>query len=233
MQIKDRNNKSLRLRAYSLIKDKILILALKPGEKIFEKRIAEYLDTSRTPVREALLLLESEGLVECESGNGYRVRALSGNEVSEFIGIRRALELFAAPLITERITEFELRELSENIRASEEYLSKGDMRNLLRCETEFHLILYKSAHSQIFFRTISSLVDKFQLIRGTVLLSPDAVSISVSHHKMFLAALEKRNSQEFCNLIELHLNAALEQYKQSPLAMLFEKPQEEAFAKPF
>jgi DNA-binding GntR family transcriptional regulator len=218
-----KNKKSLREEAYKLIKDRILFLDLKPGEKVFEAEVADILSASRTPVREALFALEHEGLVECDAKLGYIVKSFSGKNVEEYIGIRKALELYATPLIVERITPGQTKALKKNIQTAKVYFNKKDLKNSIRCETEFHQILYKATGSDIFFNTISSLVDKFQLIRAIALFGPDGPSLSLTQHEMILEAIERRDVQKLEKTVILHLNAALEEYKKSPAVALFER----------
>ena len=207
---------TLRYKAYRAIKDKIIFLQLKPGDKIVEAEIAKKLKVSRTPVREALVMLENERLVQCDSSLGYIVRSLTNREISEYFAIRKALELFAVPLITERITNDELKALRLNIAAAEKAIEKNDLTKIIRCETDFHNIQYKATKSEIFFNTISGLTDKFQLIRAIIMLAPSGANESVAHHKQMLIALEKREPQDLARLIERHLKRAAEKFADSP-----------------
>ena len=136
-----KNCPDLRAKAYALIKDKILFLQLKAGEKIFERDIAEDIQSSRTPVREALLTLQNEGLVECDPRLGYIVKVFSQKEIEDLVGVRKALETFAVPLIVDHITITEISQLRENIQSARSHIDNHDLRKLIRCETEFHEIL--------------------------------------------------------------------------------------------
>ena len=82
-----------------------------PGQRLVEQRIAEELGLSRTPVREALRMLEAEGLVVSERNRGAMVRPLSPTEVVDLYGLRIRLESYAVEVATERATEAELGEL--------------------------------------------------------------------------------------------------------------------------
>ena len=82
-----------------------------PGQRLVEQRIAEELGLSRTPVREALRMLEAEGLVVSERNRGAMVRPLSTTEVVDLYGLRIRLESYAVEVATERATEAELGEL--------------------------------------------------------------------------------------------------------------------------
>ena len=151
----------LRFQAYEQIKNKILLLDLRPGEKIFESEIAKDLKVSRTPVREALLMLENEKLVENDPRLGFIVRRLASNDVEEYFALRTNLELYGVPLIIKRITESEIGALEDNITATEKSLKKNDLKSVVRYESEFHVILYKSTKTEIFYGVISGLTDMF------------------------------------------------------------------------
>ena len=80
---------SIRKKVYAAIREHILDGSFPPGERLVESRIAEQIKTSRTPVREALHLLESEGLLESIPRAGYRVKPLHWEEVEEICEIQR------------------------------------------------------------------------------------------------------------------------------------------------
>jgi DNA-binding GntR family transcriptional regulator len=216
------DKKSLRVKAYQEIKNQIIFLDLKPGQKIFESEIAEKLKISRTPVREALLLLENEKLVECDPRLGFMVKRLTSPEVEEYFSIRWVLELYAATLIIERITDSEIDALRNNVKMAEDSINKNDLRNIIKYETEFHKILYKSTKSDIFFSTISGLIDKFQLIRAIAMIAPGGSRESVDHHKRILSAIEKKDLEELKKIMEIHLNRAAEYYSMSPAGVFLQ-----------
>jgi len=207
--------KSLRAKAYENIRNKIVFFQLKPGDKILEKDIASSLKVSRTPVREALLMLENEGLVTCHNSLGYIVKKLTSIEVEEYLSLRETLELFAAPMVMERITPSEIKSLKKNLNRAEAYIKKNDFYNIVRCESEFHEIIYKSARSTIFFDTISGLIDKFQWLRAISLKAPGGVANSISGHRAMYKAIMNRDLGEFKKVIRSHIQGgrrhALEQ----------------------
>ena len=100
-------------QAYAALRAAIVENRYPPGHRLVEQRIAEELGLSRTPVREALRLLEAEGLVVSERNRGAMVRLLSTTEVADLYGLRIRLESYAVEVATERATEPELLELVE------------------------------------------------------------------------------------------------------------------------
>ena len=98
-------------QAYAELRAAIVENRYPPGHRLVEQRIAEELGLSRTPVREALRMLEAEGLVVSERNRGAMVRPLSPTEVVDLYGLRIRLESYAVEVATERATEAELGEL--------------------------------------------------------------------------------------------------------------------------
>jgi DNA-binding GntR family transcriptional regulator len=97
--------------AYAEVRAAIVESRYPPGHRLVEHRIAEELGLSRTPVREALRMLEAEGLVVSARNRGAMVRPLSETEVVDLYGLRIRLESYAVEVATERITESELGDL--------------------------------------------------------------------------------------------------------------------------
>jgi DNA-binding GntR family transcriptional regulator len=199
-----------RYTAYRAIKDRILNLELKPGEKIQEAEIAGSLNVSRTPVREALLMLENEKLVDCRSGTGFAVRKFSAKDVEEYFAVRKVIEEFVMSLVLERVTEAELEALRQNVREADKYVSRKDYPNIFRYESEFHELLYRAAKSDVLFETISGLTDKFRWLRAIALSAPGGAAQSISQHRDILSAIEKKDIEALHTLIHSHLSAAHE-----------------------
>ena len=203
---------TLRFKAYEKIKAEIICLHLKPGEKIFENKIAKGLKISRTPVREALLILENEKLVECDGSLGFIVKKLNTKEVEEYFSIRKLFESFAAPLIVERITTSEIEALKKNVTEAQSYLKRNDFYNIVQSETKFHEILWKSTKSEVFFQTISGLSDKFQWIRAIALSAQNGCRESIDDHKKILSLVERKDSGKLRKFMVLHIEHARKKY---------------------
>jgi DNA-binding GntR family transcriptional regulator len=203
---------TLRFKAYKEIKTKIICLHLKPGEKIFENEIAKGLKISRTPVREALLILENEKLVECDGRLGFIVKKLNTKEIEEYFSIRKVFEAFAAPLIVERITTSEIEALKKNVTEAQSHLKRNDFHNIVQCETKFHEILWRSTKSEVFFQIISGLSDKFQWIRAIALSAQGACRESIDDHKKILSLVKRKDSNKLKRFIALHIEHARKKY---------------------
>lgn len=206
--------KTLCQMAYKEIKNRIIFFEVKPGEKLFETEIANELKISRTPVREALLMLEHERLLKANGKRGFSVRRLTQKDVEEYFSIRNVIELFAVPLIIERITPSEMKDLAGNLKKAQSSLERKIFHNTIRYKTEFHEILYKSTKSEVFIRLISGLVDQFQWLRAVALNVRGGASESISDHKKMFKAVEKKDVRELKRLTTLHLKHAAKKYEQ-------------------
>jgi len=104
---------SLKERAYVYIRDQLLVGAMPMGDRVSDADIARELGISRTPVREAIAQLETQGLIQQEPGVGPRVKRLDRRELEESFELREILECSAAAMAAQRITDVELAALTE------------------------------------------------------------------------------------------------------------------------
>ena len=197
----------LRYAAYQAIKDKILYLELKPGDRLSEGEIGRSLGIGRTPVREALLLLEKERLIEIKAGSGFSVCRFSQEEIEDYRLIRTTIENIALALSIQRITETELKILRENIQNLEENIAQNNLRDALKNESEFHDIIYDSTKSYVIRETISGLNAKFLWLRSVVLSMKGSAEECLVQHREILCAIEKRDILEAQRLMEQHIRS--------------------------
>lgn len=204
---------NLRYHAYQEIKKKIIYFDIKPGQKINESDIAKSLHVSRTPVREALLMLESEKLVICKGKEGFIVRKLSPQSSDDYYRIRDLIEKFAAPLIFKNITQEEIKALTANVEKAQKAIDQKDMKNIVFYETQFHQILYKSTRSEVVIEILSLLSDKFHWLRSISLHAPDGVQNSLNGHIAILEAIKKKDIQDYKFQMQLHFENAEKKYQ--------------------
>ena len=197
----------LRYTAYEAIKDKIVYLDLKPGERLSEKEIANSLGIGRTPVREALLLLEKERLIEINAGYGFSVRRFTREEVEDYRLVRIAIENLSLALAIQRITETEVEALGENLRNLESNIDSHNLRNVVKHESEFHEIIYGSTRSHVIRDTISGLNAKFLWLRSVALSMKGASEDCLIQHKDIYRAIQKKDVQEAQRMMEHHLKS--------------------------
>ncbi|MFH0726484.1 MAG: GntR family transcriptional regulator [Pseudomonadota bacterium] len=133
----------VRKRVYEHLKTAILSSLLGPEERLTEEHLAEMMGVSRTPVREALHKLESEGLIQPLETRGFIVSGYSKEEVEELFEIRAILEGYALRIISERITEESLHQLERFIEKTEAALKEHQMDEVFKWNTLFHDTLHE------------------------------------------------------------------------------------------
>ncbi len=174
-----------------MLKEMIVRGELPPGERLYEVELAKRMGTSRTPVREAMVRLEHERLLQKRPQGGYQVRPLSQKEVQEAVGLREVLESYAAELAASKISAAQLAKLEKNVAQFEKALQRGDRRRLVDLNTVFHDTLYQAAGSDMLFELISNLRDVLFRFRRALLGDLEAAARSLGDHRKLLAALKK------------------------------------------
>jgi len=130
--------------AYDALKESIFINKLKPGDHISENQVAQSLGMSRTPVREAIKVLASEGLVEIHNGVGIFVKQITTKEISDLFEVRAALECAALHTALECISDQELDAINEKwmkLKKKMDGGAKGDLSHLLDLDFQFHSLI--------------------------------------------------------------------------------------------
>jgi DNA-binding GntR family transcriptional regulator len=128
--------------AYLALRDMIVELELAPGARLVESDLAARLKVSKTPIREAIALLEADGLVDIAPYRGATVRWLSLMEMEEQRFLIDAIELPAFELVVERITKPTLAELGKVVRQMKQARTKRDGRRFRRLTASTHEMLF-------------------------------------------------------------------------------------------
>lgn len=148
-----RGKNSLRDEVYGAIRENIINGSFGPGDLLKERELAEIYGMSKTPVREALSLLQQENLVEAIPRAGYMVTHITMRDVQEAYHLRLVLEIEAIRLATERITEEEIKALEERADAS-----SGDEMHV--SNREFHIIIARASGNSRLADLIEQLLDE-------------------------------------------------------------------------
>jgi DNA-binding GntR family transcriptional regulator len=205
-------NISLRHKAHENIKNKIITFEFRPGDVLRENTIAKEMGMGRTPVREALLMLEHEKLVECRANIGYVVRKLTRKEAEDYYALREALELFAAPLIIERATPETVRKLEAILAGSVRLSEMNDIRGVAESNTEFHKLLYSATDSEAFVELIFQLIDRIRWLLAMAVASRLGPAEALEDHRRIVNAIIEKDVEKLKEEISVHLRHAKERY---------------------
>jgi DNA-binding GntR family transcriptional regulator len=197
--------------AYAQVRAAIVENRYPPGHRLIEQRIAEELGLSRTPVREALRMLEAEGLVISERNRGAMVRPLSQTEVVDLYGLRIRLESYAVEVATERITERELGELVDaadafaDVRRSIDGDSVEGVRMLHDANRRFHDGIMAAARHHRLSAMLSRTVDTPLVFQAFRSFGPAEIERSDTFHHLIVEAICRRDAQRGAALMAEHI----------------------------
>jgi len=213
----------VRERAYEHLKASILSGRFNPGERLDEEHLAKELGISRTPIREALHKLESEGLIKPLASRGFVASQDSKDDIEELFEIRAVLEGYALRLICGRITDTVLAQLEDTVEKAEEALRRHGLDEIFQWNTRFHDTLHDLITDKR--RLYHQMVTMRQYVlryRKNTLQYPDGGARTVDGHRKILLALRLRDP----DLCERVMREHIQQSKTDALQFLFTKDKE-------
>jgi len=200
--------KPLREVVFETLREAIISGILKPGERMMEIQLADELGVSRTPVREAIRKLELEGFVVMIPRKGAYVSDISFKDINDIFEIRGALEMLAAGLACERITEDELESLERLLVQKWDCIEKDDVDTMVATDTLFHEALYRASRNDRLSQIVSNLREQIQRFRTTSLASPGRMKLAWEEHKELVEAIADRNIALAQELASKHIENA-------------------------
>jgi len=197
---------SLADHAYGKIRDAIQEGRLRPGDRVMETELAEWLHMSRTPVREALRRLQAEGAMTHEPRSGLIVTKIERQAVMELYTMREVLEGTAARLCARHAAEIELIELAELVRVEHEL--QGNYGALARHNRRFHEAVYRGAHNRYLQETLHVVYDRIGLLGQNQMFLPERAKVALVEHCAIVCAIEKRDSDAADEAARAHVRSA-------------------------
>ena len=192
--------------AYKAIKKMVLSKELNEGHYISENSLAQKLDMSRTPVREALLRLQAEGFISIVPNRGAVINSVSVVEAKEIYDLRMAIEEFVLRNISDRLTADHLKELKNLLSEQESACKEGNIEKYLFSDSKFHDFFLELYSNKIILDAVRQVRQRFLAIGVNVLTTQNDMAISLGHHKKLLTSLEKGDIEEAAQSLHDHLN---------------------------
>lgn len=190
--------------AYEFLRSKILSGELPPQSRIKEQEVAAQLGVSRTPVREALARLESEGLIHSSPRRGAVVRQIELDEIDETYEIRAALERLVSKRACERATDSEIDEMDRELISAEKEQAEGHRSAVLEHAVQFHALLNRSSRSPRLIAMLRSLGERLRVFRNRSMYQPGRAEAAMRQHRAILEALRRRDVREMQRWVEEH-----------------------------
>lgn len=196
----------LRDVVFKTLRRAILKGELQPGERLMEIALAKKLGVSRTPIREAIRMLELEGLVLMIPRRGAEVAGITEKNLRDTLEVRRALEELAIEISCTKITDEELEELSKAERAFDLAIENKDIIEIARADERFHDIIFTSTGNDKLVQMINNLREQMYRYRLEYVKSESTRNQLMNEHEMILKALKSRDKSEAKRIIAEHIN---------------------------
>lgn len=178
---------------------------LKKGDRIVEKPLCEAMGVSRTPLREALRLLSSEGLVELVPNKGARVAEPSMRDVREMFWVMSILEGTCARRCVEKITKDGLKKLDSLHEKLEKHYRDKNHEKYMAVNHRYHSLVQELAGSKVLSEVINGLRQKILLYRYRQIYQPNRLERSMQEHRDLQEAFRKRDAEAAERLMKQHL----------------------------
>jgi DNA-binding GntR family transcriptional regulator len=201
--------KPLWLKVMDFLRDAIVKGEIKPGEKLNEVLIASKLGISRSPVREAMRVLESENFIETIAHKGPYVKPLSVKEIEEIYIVLKFLQVPAVQLAVNNMNEERKEELASIIKELEEKSGTSDIEELMSVSRRFHTFIMKASENDLLIRINESLLIQQERVRlWGVSTEPSDIAAIYKEHLLISKALLKQDSREAEQLMADHIEKA-------------------------
>jgi len=198
--------KDLKNWAYETIKKWILNFDLESGKQVHIESIAAKLGTSRTPIREALVKLESEGLVTAIPRVGFFVTGVTAQDLNKLLELRELLEGYAAEKSVPFFNEEDIKLLVKLQKQAVESVEQGNFTKFLEIEVAIHSSIIEHSQNSYLLRIIDSLKDLTYRERLLSVRSIENVRESLNEHKEIIEALRLRNGKLAGQSMRKHIN---------------------------
>jgi len=202
-----RDEVSLHDEILSRLRDHIVEGNIPDGARISERQLCEMLKVSRTPLREALKVLASEGLVELLPNRGARVRPLNADDIRELFDLMGGLEGLAGRLACERISDEEIRKIEQLHHDMYGFYMRREMQGYFRMNQLIHHAIVAAAGNAALHATYESLAGRIRRVRFSANFARqrERWSEAMREHEAILEALRRRAGSELSDILFQHL----------------------------
>lgn len=190
------NFPGLKDYVYQELKKKLISNAIKPGERIYEKNIADDLEVSRTPVREAINQLVAEGFIENRPRKGIFAAVISKDELVKMLDVRIALESLAIELCCKKINDNDIKELENILLKLEEKLIAKDFVKASQLDSKIHRYIAEVAGNKKLSSYINDMQDVFAYTRGhSIKWTEEKMKRSIEEHRQIIEAIASKDEK--------------------------------------
>jgi DNA-binding GntR family transcriptional regulator len=203
------NNGSVVERVYDELKLMAMTYSLKPGRRLNEIELSKQLGVSRTPLREALSRLNTEGFIRFTPGQGFYNRELNQKEVFDLYELRKAIEIHGIRLAIRHAKDGDIAALQTFLQETGPEDGDRTPRELVKLDETFHERLMEMSENRELVRVLRNVNERVQFVRW-IAMEPASRPRTQKEHREVLVALFTRNEEQAVELLSGHISRRLE-----------------------
>lgn len=203
----------LRDVVFQTLREAILKGDLRPGERLMELQLASRLGVSRTPIREAIRMLEQEGLAVTIPRKGAEVARMTEKNMEDVLQIREALDDLAVQVACDKMTKQQLANLTQTMKNFENAVQTGNLSKIVAYDVEFHDIIYESTDNPKLVTLLSNLREQIHRYRVEYLKEKENYPMLIKEHEAILEALKEKNKERVVEAMRSHIRNQAEVVK--------------------
>ena len=196
----------LRDVVFNTLREAILRGDLVAGERLMELQLASKLGVSRTPIREAIRMLEQEGLAITIPRKGAIVAGMTEKDMQDVLQIREALEELSVQVACDKITDEEIEKLQKNMKNFECSLKSGDLKKMAQADVEFHDVIYQATDNPKLISMLNNLREQMYRYRVEYLKNPQNHEQLLKEHEAIYHVIVEKDKAAVTNMIRRHIS---------------------------
>lgn len=206
-KLKLETDDSLPLRdvVFHTLRDAILEGTLPPGTRLMELQLSSQLGVSRTPVREAIRLLNMEGLVKMSVRRGTVVEPIRASDLRDALEVREALEELAVRKACRNMDELTIRTLEKLEAEFEQSRDQGDLQKQAQLDSHFHELITETAHNRRLTQSLTQLREELYRYRLENLKDEGSFPKVAEQHQALIMALRDGDEEKAVDVLKEHI----------------------------
>lgn len=195
----------LRDVVFNTLREAILKGELLPGERLMEIQLAKKLGVSRTPIREAIRMLEQEGLAVTVPRKGAEVAGMTLKDMEDVLEVREALDELAAQTACMKMSEEQLERLKIARQEFVESMETHDVKKIAQADVKFHDVIYEATDNAKLVTLLSNIRQQMYRYRVEYLKDVQTYPGLIKEHEEIVQAIEERNRQKVIEAMHNHV----------------------------
>ena len=195
----------LRDVVFNTLREAILKGDLKPGERLMELQLASKLGVSRTPIREAIRMLEQEGLAVTTPRKGAEVAKMTLKDMDDVLEIRDALDELAVRIACQKISDEQLRQLEDMKELFEKSTQTGNVKKIAEADVTFHDVIYEATGNPKLVTLLNNLREQVYRYRVEYIKDPKNYPTLIAEHEAILESLKNRDVKNAVEAMHVHV----------------------------